>query len=94
MEQPVCGYCGGRLRFDCELRRHVCARCGRPGEPAGAEPAVVAGVEVVDWLGGRPVSRYYVAVEATPPRTPSSVYLRALRRSYRRQQPGGRRAER
>lgn len=93
MEQSACRHCGGKLRFDRELQRHVCARCGRTGD-AGAERAIVPGVEVVDWLGGQPVSRYFIAVEPTPPRTPSSVYLRALRRAYQRQQRTGRRVER
>jgi hypothetical protein len=83
MDQQACEHCGGKLRFDRELGRRVCGRCGRDASaPTPGESGVVRGVEIVDWLDGRAVSRYYVAVEATPPKTPNRVYLRAVRRSW------------
>jgi hypothetical protein len=82
VDQQACEHCGGKLRFDRELGRRVRGRCGSAGAltPGGADG--VRGVEIVDWLDGRAVSRYYVAVEATPPKTPNRVYLRAVRRSW------------
>jgi hypothetical protein len=88
MEQPTCERCGGKARFDRELDRLVCGRCGQPFRYGGGGQALVRGAEIVDWLGERQVSRYFVSVEPTPPRDPNRLYLRALRRSYR-QRPHG-----
>lgn len=79
MDDRRCEACGGRLRYDAGLQRQICGRCGRSG--------LVRGVEIVDWLGDTPVSRYLIAVEPTPARQPSQVYLEALRRTRTGQDP-------
>jgi hypothetical protein len=78
--EGVCPTCGGQPRFDQRLRRALCRRCGRLLPPSRPAARLLLGAEVVDWLHDQPVTHYMMAVEATPAREPSQVYLRVLRR--------------
>jgi hypothetical protein len=83
MAETACEHCGGPLRLDQRLQRHLCRRCGRIAPAAPVEPAnLVSGSEVIDWLGERAITRYFMARDDTPAREPNPVYLAALRRSY------------
>ena len=79
MEHVTCQACGSQVRLDAQHGRPVCARCG---QPVGQRSQLVGGVEVIDWFGAQVVSRYYLAVEPSVPRSPSTIYLRVLRRVF------------
>jgi hypothetical protein len=83
MDEPGCPDCTSP---SAAARRPQGARCPRchQNEPRPARSVLVLGAEVIDHLGERPITRYFMALEPEPPREPNPAYLQALRRSHRR----------